>query len=36
MDVGSLYNIPQDEGVEIALLFMERYREEVPSGCHPL
>ena len=36
MDVGSLYtNIPQDEGVEVALLFMEKYREKVPFWLPP-
>ena len=36
MDVGSLYtNIPQDEGVEVALSYMEKYKEEVPFWLPP-
>ena len=37
MDVGSLYtNIPQDEGVEVALTFLEKFKEEeeVPFGLN--
>ena len=31
MDVGSLYtNIPQDEGVEVAIIFIWKFEEEVP------